>query len=287
MKLTVIGSLNIDHYSFVHELPRPGETVPATRTHTSHGGKGANQAIAAARAGAAVRFIGMIGDDHSGLEYLGVLASDEIDTSGISQTPRQPTGAAFIAVDSRGENSIIVSAGANGCLTPDHIETHRDLITSADAILLQFESPMATVLRATSIAAEAGIPVFLNPSPMPAEVPWEQLRVSAVIVNETEFARLPAGLDARIIVTRGSGPTTLSDSKGDIECPAFNVAPVDTVGAGDTFAGVIATVLTEGMAAMDAIRFANAAAALATLGAGAQEAIPQRSEIASFLESNS
>ena len=282
MKLTVIGSLNVDHYHFVRELPAPGETVPATGAQTSLGGKGANQAVAAARAGAEVRFIGMIGDDHAGQGYLEALEKEGIDTSGISRTPDRPTGSAFIAVDSHGENSIIVNAGANGCLSPENIDTFRDLITTADAILLQFESPMETVIRATEIAAEAGVPVFLNPSPMPEEIPWERLRVSTVIVNETESARLPEGLKARIITTRGSGATTLEDSSGSIECPAFRVEPVDTVGAGDTFAGAIVTALTEGMPPDQALRFANAAGALATLSAGAQEAIPSRSEIRDF-----
>ncbi len=283
MKLTVIGSLNVDHYHFVLELPAPGETVPATGAQTSLGGKGANQAVAAARAGAEVCFIGMIGDDHAGQGYLEALEKEGIVMSGISRTPDRPTGSAFIAVDSHGENSIIVNSGANGCLTPEDTDAFRDLITTADAILLQFETPMETVIRATEIAAEAGVPVFLNPSPMPEGIPWERLRVSTVIVNESESARLPEGLEARVITTRGSGATTLEDSSGSIECPAFRVDPVDTVGAGDTFAGAIATALTEGMPPADALRFANAAAALATLKAGAQEAIPARTAIHDFL----
>jgi len=283
-KITVIGSLNIDHYHFVRELPRPGETVPASSMQTSRGGKGANQAVAAARSGATVSMIAMTGADHAGEEYIAALQAEGIDTAGISMDPSTPTGSAFITVDSRGENSIVVNAGANAMLTPGLLETHRHLITSADALLLQFESPMETVIRATEIAAEAGVPVFLNPSPMPDGIPWDRLRVSTVIANETESARLPAGLNARIIVTRGPGPTSLRDAGNTIEVPAFPVSPVDTVGAGDTFAGAVATALTEGMVAMEAIRFANAAGALATLAAGAQEAIPDRPGIVAFLE---
>ncbi len=284
MNITVIGSINIDHYHFVRELPRPGETVPAIRTQTSRGGKGANQALAAARAGATVSMIAMTGADHAGGEYVAALSAEGISTSGISRDPAAPTGSAFISVDSRGENSIIVSAGANAALTPEMLERHRALITSAAALLLQFESPMETVVRATEIAAEAGVHVFLNPSPMPEEVPWDRLKVGTYIVNEAEHASLPANLAARIIVTRGSGATSLTDSGHTIEVPAFPVAPVDTVGAGDTFAGAVATAFSENMPPAEALCFANAAAALATLKPGAQSAIPIRSAILATLE---
>ena len=282
-KLTVIGSLNVDQYHFVRELPRPGETITAIRTQTSRGGKGANQALAAARAGASVSMIGMTGADRAGVEYIAALQAEGIHTKGISIDPSTSTGSAFISVDSKGENAIIVSAGANANLSPEYLDTYRELITSADAILLQFETPMEIVVRASEIAAEAGVPVFLNPSPMPDEVPWDRLKISTVIVNEAEYAKLPPDINARIIVTRGSGDTSMIEGENVISVPAFKVTPLDTVGAGDTFAGAVVTALTEGMSATEALSFANAAGALATLAPGAQEAIPTRVEIVLML----
>ncbi len=284
-KIVVVGSLNIDHFAYVARLPRPGETVAGHRTLTRFGGKGANQAVAAARCGGDVSLVGRVGDDAPGTRYLEALRAEGIDVSGVAACRRgEPTGSAFIAVEDGGENAIIVNAGANGSLAPEDIECCRESIAGADLLLLQLEVPMAAVEAAARIAAEAGVTAVLNPSPMVEGIGWERLPVSVVIVNETEHESLPADLDARVIITRGSGTTSLRERDGRvIESPAFAVEAVDTVVAGDSFAGAVATVLASGLPAAEALRFANAAGALATLGQGAQEAIPDRAAIERFL----
>lgn len=284
-RIVVVGSLNVDHTLRVPHIPAPGETLTSSSMLTCFGGKGANQAVAAARAGGAVSMVGCVGEDDFGARYIEQLQSDGIDTAGVLRSAL-PTGTALIAVDDRGENSIIVNAGANHAIRPEDIERHAELIRSADALLLQLECPLAVVQRAAEIARAAGVRVILNPSPLSAEYLAARFAVDTLIVNEGEAEQITPGRNLQeamcrhLIITRGAESTLSITEKGVEEFAPPQVAPVDTVGAGDTFAGAFAVASSEGRG--DAIRFANAAGALATLKPGAQPAIPLRGEIEAF-----
>ena len=294
-KLVVIGSLNIDYLASVQRLPAAGETVTAARLVRRFGGKGANQAVAAARQGAEVSLIGCVGADEAGRAYCRRLREEGIHAAAISRAGRALTGTALIAVDQAGENFIVVASGANGALRPPAVRTWHRLIESAQMILLQLEVPMAAVTEAVRLANRAGVPVVLNPSPWREGFPWGRCRVDTLIVNEIEaqalfglapqeFAARPAAGQAalaqrnvqRLIITRGAKPTLCSSEGVCIEVPTLAVNPVDTVGAGDAFAGAFAARRVQGLDVVEAIRCANCAGALATLKPGAQESIPTR-----------
>lgn len=286
-RIAVVGSLNLDYTLRVPRLPAPGETVSASGLLTCPGGKGANQAVAAARAGGRVTLLGCTGADDAGDRYLAALAAEGIDTRGILRSPKVPTGCAFIVVDDLGENSIVVNPGANHALTAGAIQQHADLIRNADALLLQLECPYEAVESAARIARAAGVPVVLNPSPLGGGYAASRFDVDVLIVNEGEAGVLTPACShrearcSRLIITRGAATTLAISDEGTVEFPAHRVVPVDTVGAGDTFAGAYAVALAEGRT--DAVRFANTAAALSTLKPGAQTAIPLRSEILAAL----
>jgi ribokinase len=294
-RVVVVGSLNIDYVAAVEHLPGPGETVPATGLVQWFGGKGANQAVAAARQGAKVSMIGCVGSDDAGRAYYRRLRAEDIDTKGITTTRRALTGTALIAVDQAAENSIIVAAAANGELKPAVVRARHRQISVADALLLQFEVPMATVLEAVRIANRSSVPVVLNPSPLREGFPWGKCGLDTLIANAGEAEsifglrpdQLPAGLVQwqrglvkrrieRLIITRGAQPTLCLSRAGFLEVPTLTVKPVDTVGAGDAFTGAFAARRAAGADILEAIRWANCAGALATLKAGAQEAIPRR-----------
>lgn len=295
MKVIVVGSLNIDYIASVKHLPAPGETVSATGLVRRFGGKGANQAVAAARQGARVGLIGCVGADDAGRAYCRRLQAEGIGTAAITATPRALTGTALIAVDQAAENSIIVAAGANGELKPHAIRAQQARIASADILLLQFEVPRATVVEAVRIANRAGVPVVLNPSPLRDGFPWGRCKLDTLIANTGEaqaifglrLDSLPAAVGRwqralvrrrveRLIVTRGAKSTLCISRSGCLEVPTLAVRPVDTVGAGDSFAGTFAARRAGGADLLSAIRYANCAGALATLKPGAQEAIPDR-----------
>jgi len=294
-KLVVVGSLNIDYIASVQRLPGAGETVPASGLVRRFGGKGANQALAAARQGAQVSLIGCVGADEAGRAYRRRLREEGINAAGISTTARALTGTALIAVDPAGENVIVVAPGANAALKASAVRAWRPLIEAAQMVLLQLEVPMAAVTEAVRLANRAGVPVVLNPSPLREGFPWGRCQVETLIVNEMEaqalfglapeeFAARPAaGRSAlaerkvqRLIITRGAKPTLCSSEDACLEVPTLAVKPVDTVGAGDAFAGAFAARRAQGMDLLEAIRCANCAGALATLKAGAQESIPSR-----------
>jgi ribokinase len=278
--IVVVGSLNVDHTLRVPRIPAPGETLTSSSMLTCFGGKGANQAVAAARAGGRVAMIGCVGVDDFGTRYIEALKGEGIDTSGISRS-ETPTGSAFIAVDDVGENSIIVNPGANHAITVADIEKQAERIRAADALLLQLECPLAVVLRAAEIAREAGVKVILNPSPLSEAFLADRFDVDVLIVNEGEAAKITPERDLKqarcrhLLITRGADSTLSLTEAGVSEFAPPKVTPVDTVGAGDTFAGAFAV--------SNDIAFANAAGALATLKAGAQPSIPSRDEILSFL----
>ncbi len=298
-RIVVVGSLNVDHTLRVPRIPAPGETLTAHGSLTCFGGKGANQAVAAARTGALVTLIGCVGKDDFGARYIKQLQCDGIVTDAILQADT-PTGSAFIVVDDRGENTIVVDPGANHAISPEDIDQHAPVIRAADALLLQLECPLPTVRRAAQIARTAGVRVILNPSPWSVAFTEAQIPIDALIVNAHEAAALtgcpldelvndiPAALRQSqcqtLIITRGGDTTlVLSVLHGLIEVPPPTVNPVNTVGAGDSFAGALAVALCEGLPFAEAVRFANTSGALATLKPGAQAAIPTRAEIHTFL----
>jgi ribokinase len=293
--IAVVGSLNIDYIASVERLPAPGETLSATALLQCFGGKGANQAVAAARQGARVSMIGSVGNDDAGRAYCRRLASEGINIAAISTSGRSLTGTALIAVDKSAENMIIVAAGANGDLKPAAIREARPAIRGAAMVLLQFEVPMPAVIEAVRIAAKANVPVVLNPSPFRAGFPWGKLRLDTLIVNEVEageiFPSMPASTSLDIskwqrkienmrvdtlVITRGARPTICIRPQDAFEVAGMKVKPVDTVGAGDAFAGTYVARRAEGADVATAIRYASCAGALATLKRGAQESIPGR-----------
>lgn len=296
-KVVVVGSLNIDYIASVPALPRAGETISATALVQKFGGKGANQAVAAARQGARVTMIGCVGDDDHGRAYRNRLRREGIEIRAIASTSRALTGTALIAVDASAENLIIVAAGANGELTAANVRRHGDIIARADALLLQQEIPLAAEIEAIRIANKARVPVMLNPSPLRNDFPWGKCRIDTLIVNVGEGAaifrldlgsfekdlvkwqrQLAAKQITRLLITRGAKSTLCIDESGWFETPALRVKPVDTVGAGDAFAGAFAARVAEGVKVSDAVRYANCAGGLATLKSGAQESIPSRAE---------
>jgi ribokinase len=239
--------------------------------------------------------IGCVGNDDDGLAYRRRLKVEGIDVRGILFTNRALTGTALIAVERDGENTIIVAAGANGQLTPRMVESLKANITSASAILLQFEIPPKTTLTVIRLANQADVPVVLNPSPFRDGFPWGKHSLDTLVVNSGEakavFGRLPEAIDesraswikalanarvTNLIITRGARPTVFLSAHDYFEVPTLTVKPKDTVGAGDAFAGTLAARRSEGMDWVSAIRLANCAGALATLQPGAQESIPSR-----------
>jgi ribokinase len=287
--VTVVGSLNVDRISRVARLPRAGETVLADETRLEFGGKGANQAVAAARHGARVAMIGALGDDADGALYRAQLAREGVGADWVTTVGGATTGAAFISVDARGENQIIVDRGANGRLTV--VAAGRALaalLPSTNVLLVGLECPLDVAVAALRAAEAAGVRSVFNPSPVPTVFPWGEVRIDTVIVNEHECAEIfgapetaaPERRGVRhLVVTQGAEPTLLVTAAGVRSIAAHPVVPRDTVGAGDTFAGTLAARLAEGADWDEALRYANIAAALSTLGTGAQTPIPRRTEV--------
>lgn len=283
----IAGSANIDFVLRVPHIPAPGETVLGGAFTMVPGGKGANQAVAAARAGAATSFLAAMGDD----PFAPVLTRS-LDDAGVTLlkvASDQPTGAALITVSDDAENAIAVAPGANMALAPD------DLPDLADTawLVLQLETPLATVAAYAALAKQAGAEVVLNAAPAQPLPRALLAQVDVLIANEEELtgiaagasiaARLAAtGLACAVVTLGGRGCCALVD--GSYHCqPAFAVTPVDTTAAGDSFCGALVAALAEGQGIDDALRFAAAAGALATTRAGAQTSIPHRAEIDALL----
>ena len=294
-RVVVVGSLNVDRILQVAELPRPGETVFAKRSQQEFGGKGANQAIAAARYGAVVTLIGAVGIDADGQAYREHLPRENVATDWLLSVAGVPTGSAFIAVNARGENQIIVERGANGRLAAAHVTAAlAATLPTTEVVLVGLECPLDAALAALRAAAAGGVRSILNPSPVVADFPWGEVPIDTVIVNEHECAAIFGSAEPKaaarkrvnhLIVTRGAAPTLWVSATGVQSVPTFSVRPLDTVGAGDTFAGILAAVLAGGGAWVDALRHANVAAALSTLKSGAQGAMPRRDQVKAALAS--
>ena len=298
-KILVIGSSNTDMTVCAKEFPQAGETVIGGSFRMGPGGKGANQAVAAKKLGGDVSFVCKVGNDMFGKNSLEKYRESGLDVSRILYTD-QPSGVALITLNEKAENTIVVAAGANSDFTVEDVESLSDLITQSDILLLQFEIPIASVLRAAEIAHNAGVTVVLNPAPA-SEIPGELLQyVSLLIPNECEASaisgvRITDVQTAReaskilksngvrnIIITLGSKGSLLFGEEEHL-VPAYNVEAVDTVAAGDTFCGGVCVALSEGKGLLDAVRFATAASAIAVTRPGAQESIPDREEVEKLL----
>lgn len=303
--LCVLGSINVDHVIRVPYFPKAGETLTGHSYQIAYGGKGANQAVAAARLGANVKFIGTIGDDAIGQTMKSAFEKDGIDTSMIRTIPNQSTGLAMIQVSDEGENSIVISAGANADLTAERVQHYQNEIAQADMLLMQLESPLQAVELAAKIAKSAGTKVVLNPAP--AQLLPESLLacLDMITPNETE-AEILTGIKVTdeqtaaqaasafhqkgiqtVLITLGSKGVYVSekDQNGRIVA-GFRVKAVDTTAAGDTFNGGLVTALLENKTLNEAIRFAHAAAAISVTRMGAQTAIPTKQETLDFLSAN-
>lgn len=303
-KLIVLGSVNADHILRVEDFPRPGETVIGHGYQVLPGGKGANQAVAAARLGADVGFIACVGDDDFGVRILERFRDDGIDTAAVRVVPDTPTGIALIQIAAGGENSIVISPEANGCLTPDVLGPRLELLQRADTILMQLESPLATIELAARKAREYGVTVVLNPAPAQPLADLLLADVSVITPNETEAelltgvrvatesdARLAAGVlhgkgVETVIITLGGNGAFLSTAGVSRRVPGYEVAPVDTTAAGDTFNGALVAALQQGLDMAGAVRFAHAAAAISVTRLGAQTSIPYRAEVDRFIKDN-
>ncbi|MCW5633697.1 MAG: ribokinase [Rubrivivax sp.] len=286
--LVVAGSLNLDLVGRAPRIPAPGETVLGGSLARFHGGKGGNQAVAAARLGAAVRFFGAVGRDAAGDELLAGLVVEGIDVAGVARAEAAATGAALITVSDAGENAITVLPGAN-LEVPAPGDGARAVLRGARGLLLQGEIPLAANRAWAEAARAARVPVLLNAAPasagLAALLPW----VDLLLVNETELAQL-GGSEAAIGTAGERGPATIVTTLGARGCRAWHrertfavpgvaVHVVDSTGAGDTFAGALAAALAAGRELSAALAEANLAAALSCRRAGARGGMPTRAEL--------
>ncbi|UPQ71689.1 ribokinase [Kluyvera ascorbata] len=300
-KLVVLGSINADHILNLESFPTPGETVTGSHYQVAFGGKGANQAVAAGRSGADIAFIACTGDDDIGERIRKQLQVDRIDTAPVSAVAGESTGVALIFVNGEGENVIGIHAGANAALSTSLVDAQRERIAQADALLMQLESPLDSVLLAAQIAHQHQTTVVLNPAPARALSDELLSLVDIITPNETEAEKLTGvrvendedaakaaqvlhakGIDT-VIITLGSRGVWASVKGEGRRVPGFKVQAIDTIAAGDTFNGALMTALLENTPLAEALRFAHAAAAIAVTRKGAQPSVPWREEIDEFL----
>ncbi len=301
--IVVVGSSNTDMVIKTARLPGPGETVLGGRFTMAAGGKGANQAVAAARAGGRVHLVARVGNDLFGDSALQGFRRDDIHIDHVLIDEGAHSGIALIIVNEDGENSIAVASGANARLSPDDVRGARDTIGRAGILLLQLEIPMETVEEAARIAAEAGAKVILNPAPARALNPGLLQRIDYLTPNENEVENLTGirvetesdaakasrlllqhGVKA-VLITLGQRGAYVAGQGFRKLIPSFAIEAVDSTAAGDVFNGALAVALAENRPLLDAVRFANAAAAISVTRLGAQPSAPGREEIEAFLSS--
>ena len=300
-RVLVVGSANVDFTVALPRLPVPGETVTGGTLLVNHGGKGANQAVAARRLGAEVRLIACLGDDASGRAIRDALGSEGIDVTGVASTSEALTGTALIVVDAEGRNQIAVAPGANRRLDVEMVRRHAAAVAWADVVMCQLETPLETVTWVLQEARRRGVVTILNPAPVPEEPldVWrtvdyltpnagEAARLSGLAVTDpasaTEAARtLRARGVGTVIVTLGGDGALLVAADRVVHVPGAQVAVVDTTAAGDAFNAAFAVALGERVALGEALRFANASAALACTRRGAQASLPSRADVTRFL----
>lgn len=306
MKIVVVGSLNMDLVVRMPQIPRPGETLLGGVFKTFPGGKGANQAVAAARLGASVMMVGCIGNDAFGREMRETLTREGVDTKHVLVHPQSLTGVALIQVDAAGQNSIAVASGANFELTSTDVEKAMLSIGNFDVLVMPLETPLETIYTAARIASRIGAKVILNPAP--AQLLKQDLLefVDVLLPNEYEAALMTGSpslqsvadvcnaaqklllLKAKnLIVTMGNRGAMLFDGKTESQIPACPVQAVDSTAAGDCFVGALAVGLCEGKSLLSAAEFASAAAAISVTRDGAQPSLPRREEVIQFMNDRS
>jgi ribokinase len=291
-RVVVVGSINMDLVTVAQRFPAPGETLLGERFLSVHGGKGGNQAVAAARLGAEVHMIGAVGDDPFGQPLCDALAEEGIHIEHVARIAHCSSGTASITV-ANGENQIIVVPGANAQLTPTHVRNAQDVIAQADAVLVQMEVPLQTVEATLRVAHQQHVPVILNPAPA-QQLPTEWLQLARYITpNQHELATL-LGADASedfrvlmrqapcpVVLTRGAEGAWFREQGEPQHQESFEVKVVDSTGAGDTFNGALAVYLHEGLDV--AVRKACAAAALSVTQLGARAGMPRRADVDALL----
>ena len=301
-KNVIVGSLNTDMVIKTDHIPRPGETVIGGTFSTASGGKGSNQAVAAARAGGEVTFVARVGTDMFGDQAIEGFVKDNIDVGHVIKDPHQPSGVALIFVDQQGENSIAVASGANDKLSAADVHTASGIIAGADVVVMQLEIPLDTIRAVVAIADRAGVKVILNPAP--AQPLDEEIlsKVSVLTPSESE-AELLTGIavqsdaDSRdaaealaqkgvgmVLITLGPRGVFVWGEGLNQLVPSFEVEAVDSTEAGDVFNGALAVALAEGKPLDRAVLFASAAGALSVTKLGAQSSAPTREETEAFLE---
>lgn len=300
--IVVLGSLNMDLVVRAERIPRPGETVPGEGFVTIPGGKGANQAAAAARLGGNVAMIGRVGHDSFGAALLENMRAQGVDVSHVRQDPEEASGIALITLDAQGENAIVLAAGANGRVSMADVEAAHDLLVGARYLVLQFEIPLPVVREAIRLAGELGLRTVVNAAPARAIEPGFFEGVHYLVVNETEAqlltgvevtdlataeraGRRALGLGVEVaIVTLGANGAFLVSSDQAAHVPARRVEVVDTTAAGDAFIGGLTVALLRGLTLREAVRYATCAGTLATTVLGAQTSLPSASQVQAFYE---
>jgi ribokinase len=299
-RILVVGSVNMDLVARVDHMPGPGDNVRGWDLKTIPGGKGANQAVAAARLGAESVFLGRIGDDPFGERLRHGLADAGVRTDALKVVLDCPSGIALILVDAAGQNSIVVTAGANGRLGPEDLDLARDLVAAADAVVLQLEIPPETVARAIHLARTLGVRTVVDAGPPRMPVDTSVFECDLLTPNEAEAAALlgiEPGAESpkamaeellargpRAVVLKAGAHGAVVADNGRLEhVPAFKIDPVDTTAAGDAFTAALAVEFVRGTDLVAAARTANAAGALACLKLGAQPSMPTAEEVAAFL----
>ncbi|HEY3412346.1 MAG TPA: ribokinase [Armatimonadota bacterium] len=300
--VVVVGSANMDLVVRAQRAPWPGETVQGRSLDYLPGGKGANQAVAAARLGARTHMVCRVGDDSLGEPVRRNLADNGVDVSRVRIAAGAPQGLAIIIVDDEGQNRIVLAAGSNGMLVPDDIDWAAAVFSPDSLVLLQNEIRLETTIRAAQVAKAAGATVLWNPAPAPDSLPDEMIGcVDVLLPNESEAEsltgiavhdspgahRAAAAIVAKgipnVVITLGERGALWFNEDEVFELPSFPVSVVDTTAAGDTFAGALAVALAEGRESRDAVRFACGASALAVTKLGAQPGIPTRAQLEAFL----
>ena len=295
--IVVLGGINMDLVGTTENMPAPGETVFGQSFHTAPGGKGANQAVAAARLGAEVRMVGRVGRDEFGPALLDGMSREGIDVSGVATDPDNPSGIAMILLDGRKENYIVAIYGANLACDHEQIKSAEAALDGADVLLMQLETPLEVAIQAARMAKGRGVRVVWDPAPAlemgrdayalcdvltPNQVEAEFL--SGISVADVDSARDAAGklvgegVSACVVTMAESGAyfATMDD---DVFVPAYHVETTDTVAAGDAFSAALGVALAEGRSLNEAVKYASAAGALAVTMRGAQEAMPYRREV--------
>ena len=300
-RIAVVGSLNLDIVVELGRMPNPGETVFGTSLERHPGGKGLNQAVAAARLESDVHLVGAVGDDGSGEWLLDVVRREGIHSEGIV-TAQGTSGTALIEVESSGENRIIVIPGANAQVSPANVTQHLDSLSAVDVVLTQGEVPIDAIIAAATTGKKIGAQVILNPAPV-LDYPKELLKLVDILVPNEHEARAMTGLPtdnmvdavetARalqdrgpkcVIITRGDKGAVWSSPDGSGQTAAFKVSAVDTVAAGDAFCGGLAAGLARGLPMSEALRWGSAAGALAATGRGAVPSLPSLPMVTELLE---